>query len=252
MGRLAKSVCTFSFVFLLSLASFAADQPAAQVTYNASVERVFAAEEQAFGTTPTNSEKDKCQVSYQSNSNMIRLLWTATCKEIGNGQVSVSLTAQGQWFFGVGDEKRRVSKIFWGNMDTILRNAASSSGASPLVAQPAPALSPVTAQPAPAPSPVAAQPAPAPSPLVDQPAPTLAPQAGSDAVTLVQISSEPSGAEITVDGDYTGSTPSQIKLQSGPHSVRITKKGFEPWERSIKVEAGESRNIDAELEKSNQ
>lgn len=245
MCRLAKSVFTFSSVLLLSLASFATDQSAAQVTYNASVERVFAAEEKAFGTTPTSSEKDKCQVTYQSNSSMIRLLWTATCKEMGNGRVSVTLTAQGQWFFGVGDEKRRVSTIFWGNMNTILKSAASSSGASPLVAQPAPALSPVTAQPAPAPEP-------APSPLVDQPAPTLATQPGSEASTLVQISSEPSGAEITVDGDYTGSTPSQIKLQSGPHSVRITKKGFEPWERSIKVEAGESRNIDAELEKSSQ
>jgi hypothetical protein len=70
-------------------------------------------------------------------------------------------------------------------------------------------------------------------------------------LAVVQVSSEPSGADITLDGDYAGSTPSQLKLKPGSHSVKILKRGFEPWERFIKVEAGESRNIAAELEKSN-
>jgi hypothetical protein len=241
MGRLAKSVFTISSVCLLSLGSFAASQPANQVTYNASVERVYAAEAKAFGAASTNSEQRKCQVAYESNSGMYKLLWTAACKDIGNGQVGVTLTVQGQWFFGIGDEKRRIARIFWDNMDVILKSEASSGGApapSPLVAQPVPSLSP--------------QPAPAPSPLVDRPVPTLTPPAASETSTLVQISSEPSGAEILVDGDYTGSTPSQLKLKSGSHSVKITKKGFEPWERSIKVDSGESRTIAAELEKSSQ
>lgn len=245
MGRLAKSVSTTAFVFLLSLGSFAIDKPDNQVTYAASVESVYAAETKAFGAAPTSSTQGKCEVTYQSSAGMIRLLWTATCKDIGNGQVGVTLTAQGQWFFGVGDEKRRVAKIFWNNMDVILKGPASSSGApapSPLAAQPAPSIAPKDAQPAP-------------SPLVEQPAPSLAPVVtppASDTASLVQISSEPSGAEILLDGDYTGSTPSQLKLKPGPHSVKITKKGFEPWERSIKVEAGESRNVAAELEKASQ
>src|SRR5450755_2055034 len=129
MGRSAKSVFTLLSVFLLSLGSFATGQAANQVTYNASVERVYAAEAKAFGAAPTNSEQEKCQVTYQSTSGMIRLLWTATCKNIGNGQVGVTLTAQGQWFFGVADEKRRIAKIFWNNMDVIL-NGAARSGAS--------------------------------------------------------------------------------------------------------------------------
>ena len=65
-----------------------------------------------------------------------------------------------------------------------------------------------------------------------------------------RVSSEPNGADITVDGDYAGNTPSQIKLKPGVHSIKIAKKDFAPWERSIKVEAGESRNVAAELEKS--
>jgi PEGA domain len=144
----------------------------------------------------------------------------------------VTLTAEGQWFFGVGDEKNRIAKIFWNNMDAILKNGATSNGApapSPLVAQPTPALSPS------APS------APTPAPLVAPPA--------SENAAMVQISSEPSGADILVDGNYTGSTPSQLKLKSGPHSVSIIKKGFAPWQRSITVESGEIRNVAAELEK---
>jgi hypothetical protein len=241
MGRLAKSVFIFSFVFLLSLGCFAAkDASDKQVTYSVSLERVFAAETQAFGTAPATSDRGNCEVTYQSTSNMTKLLWTANCKDIGNGQVGVTLTVQGQWFFGVGDEKRRIAKIFWNNMDAILKGTASAGGApapSPLVAQPAPTLS---------------QPAPT-NPLPSAPEPsTQATSSASNAAVFVQISSEPSGAEILVDGDYTGSTPSQVKLKSGSHSVKITKKGFEPWERSIKVEPGESRNIVADLEKSSQ
>jgi hypothetical protein len=69
---------------------------------------------------------------------------------------------------------------------------------------------------------------------------------------MVQISSEPSGADILVDGTYTGCTPVQVRLSSGPHSVRIVKKGFEPWEQSIKVDSGAVRNVAAALETASQ
>jgi len=244
MGRFTKSVLTFAFVSLLSLGSFASDQPESQVTYVASLDRVYEAETQAFGAPLKSTEKDKCVATYQSNANVYRLLWTATCKDIGNGKVSVTLTAQGQWFFGVGDEKRRVSNVFWNNMDLLLKHAASSRNApapAPLVVKPAPSVSSVP-PPAPAPSPSHKSQASAPSHVRASPA--------SDGATLVEITSEPSGADILLDGDYAGATPSEIKFTSGPHSVRIVKKGFEPWERSIKVQSGESRSIAADLEKS--
>ena len=65
---------------------------------------------------------------------------------------------------------------------------------------------------------------------------------------MVQFSSDPSGAEIVIDGNYAGNTPSLIKLRPGNHSIRITKKGYTPWERSIDADAGESRTIAAELD----
>jgi hypothetical protein len=71
---------------------------------------------------------------------------------------------------------------------------------------------------------------------------------GPEAVASVQFSSEPSGAEITIDGDYAGSTPSTIKMKPGTHSIKMTKKGYQPWVRSMEIAAGESRTIAAELD----
>jgi PEGA domain-containing protein len=252
MGRLAKIAFTVSYVFLLSLRSFAANQPPEPVTYDASVERVYAAEMQAFGAPPTSLVKEQCLVNYRPTKGTYRDLWTAACKDLGNGKVGVTLTVQGQWFFGSGDERKKVANVFWNNMNVLLKNTGPSGSApapSPLVAPPAsPQAAPSTVPPevAPPASPQVALPA---SPQVEPPAsPQVAPPA-SEASVIVQISSKPSGADIMVDGDYAGSTPSHLKLKSGSHSVKITKKGFAPWERSIKVESGESRNIAAELEK---
>jgi hypothetical protein len=77
-------------------------------------------------------------------------------------------------------------------------------------------------------------------------------QSNPEAVASIQFSSDPGGAEITVDGNYVGNTPSLIKLKPGTHSVKITKNGYAPWVRSINTEGGESRNIAADLEKTSQ
>ncbi len=78
------------------------------------------------------------------------------------------------------------------------------------------------------------------------------PNAVPDTVASVQLSSDPTGAEITIDGNYAGNTPSLIKLRPGSHSIRMTLSGYAPWERSIETAAGESRNFAATLEKPSQ
>jgi hypothetical protein len=65
----------------------------------------------------------------------------------------------------------------------------------------------------------------------------------------VQLSSDPTGAEITIDGSYAGNTPTLIKLNPGAHSIKMTMPGYAPWVRSIETAAGESRNFAATLEK---
>jgi hypothetical protein len=64
----------------------------------------------------------------------------------------------------------------------------------------------------------------------------------------VQVTSQPGGADIEVDGAFMGSTPSSLELSPGAHTVRVVKKGYETWQRKIKVTGGEI-NLSAELTK---
>lgn len=75
---------------------------------------------------------------------------------------------------------------------------------------------------------------------------------GPDAVASVQLSSDPTGAEITIDGNYVGSTPSTVNLKPGAHSIKMTMSGYAPWVRSIETQGGESRSFAADLEKTSQ
>jgi hypothetical protein len=69
----------------------------------------------------------------------------------------------------------------------------------------------------------------------------------ADPPTTVSISSVPAAADVEVDGKFVGNTPSSLSMLAGEHTVRITKKGFKPWERKLTVSGG-SANVNAELE----
>lgn len=51
----------------------------------------------------------------------------------------------------------------------------------------------------------------------------------------VLISSDPSGAEIYIDGEFAGQTPSTIRLPSGSHRIEVKSQGKQEWERSLEV-----------------
>lgn len=65
----------------------------------------------------------------------------------------------------------------------------------------------------------------------------------------LQIDSTPPGADIEVDGNFVGSTPSEVQVAEGDHLVVVRKSGFKNWERKLKATAGSSAHIGAELEK---
>lgn len=65
----------------------------------------------------------------------------------------------------------------------------------------------------------------------------------------VKITSEPSGADVSVDGAFMGNTPAQLKLSSGKHRVQILREGFLEWGREIEVSAGSDLNLTAALKK---
>lgn len=66
---------------------------------------------------------------------------------------------------------------------------------------------------------------------------------------IAQITSEPDGAEIYVDGNFVGSTPSKISLSVGEHTIKVTRKGFTDWERKMNIEAESTPSFHAPLEK---
>jgi hypothetical protein len=46
-----------------------------------------------------------------------------------------------------------------------------------------------------------------------------------------------------------GNTPSDVQTTEGEHTVSVKKSGFKDWERKLKVTAGSSVHLNAELEK---
>jgi PEGA domain-containing protein len=66
---------------------------------------------------------------------------------------------------------------------------------------------------------------------------------------MVSLESNPAGADIEVDGSFVGSTPLDVRLTEGEHTVSVKKTGFKDWERKIKVNAGNNVHLSAELEK---
>jgi hypothetical protein len=158
-----------------------------------------------------------------------------------------------------GDQKVRAYAYYTGfaAADTIVDalkgvDLSSVSLATPGAPSAAPNTVPTTVPSAAAPPSSPSAP-PAPSSDAAVPAgPNAVTPAGPDAFASVQLSSDPAGAEITIDGSYAGNTPSLIKLKPGMHSIRMTMPGYAPWVRSIETAAGESRNFAATLDKTGQ
>lgn len=65
----------------------------------------------------------------------------------------------------------------------------------------------------------------------------------------LQLESNPSGADIELDGGFVGNTPSDVQVAEGDHTVTVKKTGFKDWERKMKVSGGSSVHLNAELEK---
>lgn len=63
----------------------------------------------------------------------------------------------------------------------------------------------------------------------------------------LSIDSAIAGADISVDGNFVGSTPSIVSVPSGPHTIAVKKKGYSNWSRTMNV-SGTSVHLNADLE----
>ena len=65
----------------------------------------------------------------------------------------------------------------------------------------------------------------------------------------INVSSDPTGADITVDGDFVGNSPASLKLAPGKHTIAVKMSGYKDWSREITVQAGSEVQLTASLEK---
>jgi serine protease Do len=77
---------------------------------------------------------------------------------------------------------------------------------------------------------------------------TLTPKAAQADGGSISIISAPAGADVEVDGVYLGSTPCEFPIELGDRLLRISKKGYQPFERKIRILPGAKQTISAELE----
>ena len=69
---------------------------------------------------------------------------------------------------------------------------------------------------------------------------------GTGPAVLV-LSTDPSGAIVTLDGEEIGTTPIEHRLVAGTHRVRVSKEGFVADEREITFVAGVTEKLSVDL-----
>lgn len=64
----------------------------------------------------------------------------------------------------------------------------------------------------------------------------------------ISVNSEPSGANVYLDGALKGTTPITIsEISAGAHEIKIIKKDYKEWSKSISVSGGNASDISVSL-----
>ncbi len=65
----------------------------------------------------------------------------------------------------------------------------------------------------------------------------------------VNVSSNPTGADVSVDGDFVGNSPAALKLAPGKHTITVKMSGYADWSKDITVQSGSEVQLTANLGK---
>lgn len=72
--------------------------------------------------------------------------------------------------------------------------------------------------------------------------------AQNERLATLEITSQPEGADIEINGAFAGMTPRSKQVKPGQYEVVITKQGFKSWRRTFEVGQGEAFPITVQLE----
>jgi len=134
---------------------------------------------------------------------------------------------------------------YWIHRQNDAAVAQASAEPTPI---PVPSAEP-TEVPVPESTPVAIDPTPLALPTPEPTSePTPAATAAAPQEATVVLTSEPSGASVTVGRRKRGTTPVTLKLPQGAASFRVEKEGYKPWTSDVRLKAGERKQLVAALE----
>lgn len=69
------------------------------------------------------------------------------------------------------------------------------------------------------------------------------------AKATVSVSSNPTGADVLLDGDFVGNSPATLRLAPGKHTIAVKSSGYAEWSREITVQSGSQVQLTANLDK---
>lgn len=76
-----------------------------------------------------------------------------------------------------------------------------------------------------------------------------APGTPEPAKGTVNVSSNPAGADVSLDSNFVGNSPATLKLAPGKHTITVKMAGYQDWTREITVQSGSEVQLTATLEK---
>lgn len=71
----------------------------------------------------------------------------------------------------------------------------------------------------------------------------------AEADSLIDLVSSPTGADISVDGEFVGNAPAKLHLKPGKYKIKVTMVGYKEWSREITALAGSQVTLAAALPK---
>lgn len=220
MRRMWKATTIAVIALSVGVGSAVAKDKNAQemvMSFSVPVDRVYAAAVQvaSAGYNLKSAVKEAYTVNFFTGGKFSMVV-SAICHDSGNGQTVVTLSiapAEGNpQIFGLGGEKNKLAKRFWAQLESTLstNQTVEAKGSS-------------------------------------KTEPTNA-SVGGEHLADVTVKSTPDGAEIMVDGKFSGNTPSTLHISAGDHKLTITNKGFQNWVRDITLSPGGTITVNAVLE----
>lgn len=220
MRRMWKTTTIAVIALSIGVGSAVAKDKNAQemvMSFSVPVDRVYAAAVQvaSAGYNLKSAVKEAYTVNFFTGGKFSMVV-SAICHDSGNGQTVVTLSiapAEGNpQIFGLGGEKNKLAKRFWAQLESTLstNQTVEAKGSS-------------------------------------KTEPTNA-SVGGEHLADVTVKSTPDGADIMVDGKFSGNTPSTLHISAGDHKLTITSKGFQNWVRDITLSPGGTITVNAVLE----